>query len=386
MSSPITNIPRVWATNTNYSAGLDVGTPTKVDPGSALAAEGFEPAPIVAAHVNHILNGVTAPMSRHLTVLCKPRQVGTLSSDGEMGIATLKTDPGVTLCVGHAGNQAMHVSDLGSFFLTGAGATSITSSVFAAAVSINEVHLFGFGGNGNCYSNDDGATWTAGALLNAFTLHGIFDAHSLKFLGLYADTVAHSIGANASWTAVTVTGAGQTNMSALAALSNGTILTDTAIGTYKKSTDGGSTWGTAGAPPNSGSCSNRGRLAGNGGSKIYHAVHTPSSGMQISSTSDGTTWTLLSNIIVPADFTVSDDTNGPGLAVCPDTGWIFLLASNDTSGHGLLYASPDGLTWTDPLRLSAAYIDSRSFQASRGRIFLLDSFGTLYASDGVGVS
>ena len=51
---------REWASTTNYTGGNDVGTPTKVDPGDALAAEGWRPGPLAAQHLNYLLNQLTA--------------------------------------------------------------------------------------------------------------------------------------------------------------------------------------------------------------------------------------------------------------------------------------------------------------------------------------
>ena len=51
---------REWASTVNYTGGADVGTPTKVDPGDALAAEGWRPGPLAAQHLNYLLNQLTA--------------------------------------------------------------------------------------------------------------------------------------------------------------------------------------------------------------------------------------------------------------------------------------------------------------------------------------
>src|SRR5688572_30799418 len=49
-------LPRRWATNTNFSTGVDTGTPTRVDPGAGYAANGFLPHDGLAAqHMNHLL-------------------------------------------------------------------------------------------------------------------------------------------------------------------------------------------------------------------------------------------------------------------------------------------------------------------------------------------
>lgn len=52
-----------WASNTNYSAGPDTGTPTKVDPSSA--ANGFIPGFIAAPqHINHLFSAVGAELAK----------------------------------------------------------------------------------------------------------------------------------------------------------------------------------------------------------------------------------------------------------------------------------------------------------------------------------
>lgn len=51
----MTTPPRKWSTDTNYSSGVDTGTPTRVDPGAGLAAQGFIPHEgVPAQHVNSL--------------------------------------------------------------------------------------------------------------------------------------------------------------------------------------------------------------------------------------------------------------------------------------------------------------------------------------------
>lgn len=387
MSSNITSIPRVWATSANYSAGPDVGTPTKVDPGAALAAEGFEPGPVAAQHVNFELNGLSTIQRRALALMQKPRLVAddtTAANLAAVTIAPTNHTARFTL-VTVAGEVAYKIADMGHA-TTANAPTSVTTILAAATDGLGNVVVFGVGGNGNSYSTDKGETWSSPHLLNASTLHGIWHPHTLKFLGLYAGNVAHGTAAG-SWTAVGVTGAGASNMSVLAGLSSGTVLTDVGVGSYQKSTDGGLTWSAATAPDNTLGCTNQGRLAGNNGSLIYHAVLLPGGSYQISSTPDGTTWTVLSTIVPPFGFVDFDDNsvaaNGPGLAVCPDTGWVFFLAANEADATWFLYASPDGITWTDPHVLTGNFVDTRSLQASLGRVFISDT-KAVFASDGVG--
>jgi hypothetical protein len=50
---------RKWATTTNYTTGVDTGTPTCVDPGAGVAAEGFVPHEgVPAQHVNSLFHDV----------------------------------------------------------------------------------------------------------------------------------------------------------------------------------------------------------------------------------------------------------------------------------------------------------------------------------------
>jgi hypothetical protein len=51
--------PRKWASTLNYTTGVDVGTPTRVDPGAGAAAEGAQPlGPLAAQHFNYLLGTV----------------------------------------------------------------------------------------------------------------------------------------------------------------------------------------------------------------------------------------------------------------------------------------------------------------------------------------
>lgn len=52
----MSQLPRKWASATNYSSGPDTGTPTRVDPGVGVAKEGLVPdEPVVAQHLNYEL-------------------------------------------------------------------------------------------------------------------------------------------------------------------------------------------------------------------------------------------------------------------------------------------------------------------------------------------
>lgn len=51
--------PSKWATDTNYTTGPDAGTPTRVDPGTGVADEGFIPGQGVAAQHMNALHGET---------------------------------------------------------------------------------------------------------------------------------------------------------------------------------------------------------------------------------------------------------------------------------------------------------------------------------------
>lgn len=377
-----TTILAPFATNDNYSSGPDVGTPTKVDPASP--SNGFVSGTGIAPqHVNYLLNGAVSGSRRAVTLMVKPRLIYDAGSEISFGIVTTVTVPRTLIAI--AGVAAALVSDLGSYETTGTPA-SITGNASGAArnSSSGRIVLVGSGGNANCYSDDEGATWTAGGALGGAATHVIWNATHARFQALYAGHARYSTDATA-WTDVALTGAGSLGSGGhLAVLSNGNVVTDVGVGSYKMSTDGGTSWATSSAPPSSGTAAHRGILAGNGGSTIYHAVLLPSGNYQISASADGNTWSVVSTMVPPFGMAWDDALNGPGLAVCPDTGWVFFLGTNESIGNGVcvLYGSPDAINWTDPLVLSR-YVTPSSLGASRGRVFVIDSAGNLYASDGV---
>lgn len=287
--------------------------------------------------------------------------------------------------------------DDSSFTLTGAVPTGLTS-VQSAARATNGTHAgrivavgtVASGSKFASYSDDLGATWTQSGNFTSGAQLGcvIYEPTNQVFIATGTtgtDKLYHSAD-GATWTTETVTGASSIERTRLVRFANGTVATDTAASGTRHidySTNGGANWSQGTSPANL-ATAHYGVLAGNGGAEIYHAALLTGGSYQISSTSDLSTgsWTVLSTVAPPSGMTFDDAFNGPGLAVCPDTGWIFLLGTNETTGVGFLYASPDGVTWTAPVLLQNPL--PHSLFAYRGRVVHVDTAGKLFASDGLG--
>lgn len=238
------------------------------------------------------------------------------------------------------------------------------------------------------FTDDQSATWTQSFDFGSGGPDGaplsvIYEPVHGAWLALHTAAIQHSSDGQ-TWTRVATSGAGTLNASRLVAFSNGNIVTDTDTGTRSMvfSSNGGTSWNTATTPANL-TTANYGVLAGNGGANIYHAALLTSGHYQISSTTGAANaWTVLATIAPPSGMTFDDASNGPGLAVDPDSGWIFLLGTNETTSVGYLYASPDGVSWTAPVVLQNPA--PRNLFAYRGRAVHVDSTGKLFASDGIG--
>lgn len=386
-----TSIPPVWASNTNFATGPDAGQPCKVDPGAALSAEGFEPAPVVAAHINFVLNAMSKAERRmYGLALCQLYALGR-------NVSGLSSDIAVTSLGSVLGGAVLGVVNASGSILVMGGASkligslaSITTAPTAAAYDPvgNKLIVVGNGGSNCCIASSPAFTFAAGGVLGGAAVNIIWNAVKSRFLALYAGNVSFSTN-GAAWTNVAVAGAGTNAVPGMAQLANGNVVVLTAASgppTMSLSSNGGTSWASTGAPAgnfNSG-CS----VAGAGFSEIYFAgVELGTNILRVFASSDGNVWTLR--------YSATVGYNGGTIAAglghiqqCPDTGALFLSvqAGNITT----LQASLDsGATWTDPLPVTNIGFNTgathRGWGVANGRVFAAGSDGVIYATDGLDI-
>lgn len=372
-------LPLEWASNATYSSGPDTGLPTKQDP--ATESNGFIAGTAVAAQqMNYLLNQQTTAARRTLAIaLCKPRQLPiTLSVVSAIAVVSRgRGRPAVGGTAHSGGVPLIHDGDLA----VGGVIASITAAVAGGAwnPTADRIVLVGGGGNRSCFSDDGGASWSAGGNLGGTGLGLTYNPTYSRFIAMYADHVRYSTN-GAAWTDVTVTGVLGRGFARLTS-GNTLVLTGGGPVALSVSTNGGTSWGAAGGTvPNAADISDRGSICGEGLDFAWHAgIRTSDGKVQISRTADGATWVQTAELSPINSLAFSPATI---IKQCPDSGALFLFAGS-AGGIGL-YASLDGGdTWTEPLFANLVY-GVNSISAAHGRLFLADSAGNLFASDGVG--
>jgi hypothetical protein len=390
-------LPREWSSDTNYSSGAVPNTPTKVDPGAALALQGFVPGlPTAAQHFNSILNIHSRVIRRMLTNAALKLQYTDYSTTNEAAMAAISSSVGGpqvsgVLTIKSGASNVKTASDGGRPAVRGSVA-SITSLVVGCArnPSTGRIVAIGTGGNNNCFSDDFGATWTAGGAMSAVPVDIVWNPTHSRFISgrattgvrFSADAVAWSNGT----TSLDSAGCG------LAVLANGNTIAcgldggDTNNPAFSVSTNGGTSWADTGgtvANPDSYTTTNAGGwVCGNGGGVIWH-VGSIGEQMIVSSSPDGASWTTL------AELRAAPGVIGGGLAFrkpkimcCPETGLLVVVGDQTGRAGALLFASLDGgATWTPPVSGPVDAIDAYALAA--GRLFCSDGTDVL-ATDGVG--
>ena len=387
-----TVFPRIWASNDNYAAGPDIGTPTKVDPGAALSAEGFEPGPVDAQHVNYILNTASRAVLRPLEVatlrLNEVRLSGTAITDTANSMAAISIGEGYPVLACKTA-QALGVTDCGRFVTQGVPA-SITSLVVGAAFdpATHRILLVGTGGNNCTYSDNGGENWSAGAALGIAPEAVVWNAVKGRFIAYAGTSAKRSTTGAAAWSSGTISNSANAG---LAVLSNGNTVAggDGAAVAFSISTDGGATWADAsGTIPNAADAADSGWVVGNGGAKIYHITRLTAGAntFQISSSSDGSVWAAIKSFAMPH---VDATANRPKILMCQNTGLLVALmpivpAVSSTATLTMIAASADsGNSWTSPLYVENAPINA--FGCAGGRL-LFTRDDMLFSSAGIGWS
>lgn len=271
--------------------------------------------------------------------------------------------------------QAMCLSDWGSTHVIGVPA-SITSLVTDAANDGSRILVIGTGGNRCSYSDDDGATWSAGGNISATPTRLIWNENESVFMATVGTSVKFSADGT-SWTAAT-TSPGSEAAGGIACLSNGDAFTVISGISIKKSTDGGANWATTGSLPPGSSDTDGTSLAGNGGALIYAAVRNAAGSLITVSSSSGGLWTSLTTFAPPAGLTFTDR---PRIMMCQNTGRLVVVAPAGTGCYAV-YGSFDGEMWSDPLLTwcpNASSVDA--FALAGGRLIsTTDTF--IFSSDG----
>jgi hypothetical protein len=370
-------LPRPWATNVNYSSGPDTGTPTKVDPASD--ANGFISGSVAsAAHVNYHVAQLTRAARRALALkLCKPRRLG-LTSDQAGGIGVCSIGRGLPAIVGNGHSAGVPRAFDGDINLGGVVA-SITGAVNGAAVNgSSRIVLVGGGGNRSCFSDNGGTAWSAGGDLGGTGLDVIYNSTFSRFQAGYSGHMRYSSDATA-WTDVVVAGYLGKGIG-LSSVPNGRVtVVQTGVSpvTASKSANGGTSWAAAGTIANAASIT-AGSVGGAGLDNIYHAGVLSGGSIQISSTPDGVTWTVV-NTLAPV---ASNNYTAALIRQCPDTGVLFLLTGLATGTVAILASLDGGATWTE--QVYAPVTAAACYGVAHGRIFILNAAGELFASDGAG--
>lgn len=380
MTLPV--LPREWSSDTNYASGAVLNTLTKLDPGAALALQGFVPGlPIAAQHVNFNLNALSR-VSRRVVALQALQLVLTdsgMTNEAAMAAITTSSSGQVSgaLLVKAGASNVKIASDGGRPTVRGSVA-SITSLVTAVArnPTSGRIVAIGTGGNNNCFSDDFGNTWTAGGAMGAVPVDIVWNPTHGRFIAGRATTTATFSTNAVAWSNGTLSldsgGAG------LAVLANGNTVAcgldngDTNDPAFSVSNNGGTSWAdTGGTVPNPNdhtTTSAGGWVCGNGGSTIWH-VGSVGEQLRVCSSPDGQSWTQLAELraapgVIGGGFAFVK----PKIMCCPDTGLLVVIGAQNGFAGAMLFASLDGgATWTAPITGPSDALDAYSL--SGGRLF-----------------
>jgi hypothetical protein len=384
--------PTEWASDTNYAAGPDTGTATKVDPGSGLRASGVVPAGGVAAqHMNYELNAIT----KHLAALETMQRVAlgralaltpisSASTDTSEFLAALSLNDHIETVIGSPNSGGVFRMYDSVTFNLGGTLADITSEVTGGVIRGTRYIFIGTGTNQNDFSVNNGDTWTAGGSTGLLgDLIAICDATDNVVVLTAAGGSAFSTNAVA-WTAPatqpadTVTGGGFTSC---ASLLNDVVV---AVGlqgghpAFARSTTSGHVWSAAsGSVPAAASMNDAGWVVSTGSSatEMYHAGHRNVKMVDISVSTDGNTWTLLTSLDLGG--TVSE----VKLMQCPRTG-LLVLAALLSTGTIILVASVDlGRTWGEPYQIADAQFALTGFSVAAGRVYATHGNGKIVVSN-----
>ena len=395
------SIPREWASSTNYAAGPDIGTPTKVDPGAALSAEGFEPGPVKAQHVNYVLNQLSKANSREVfngALFLRRSAAAVVESSVSLAVVEGWTPGQPTMVIKGGVNDSWSIG-LGQDRQTLVGNinASISSGLIDAARNGQRVVAIGSGGATRAaFSTDEGGTWAAGSNLGATPQAIVWNATQGRFLVTFVagNNVSNDTDGASTWTSVS------TGLTAaqggIALLSGGNAVAGGCGASFPEfaiSSNGGTTWSLSGSNvlPSFGdyTTGEAGWVAGNSGSKVFHAGRANGgTELRICSSTNGTTWTLVKTFTSPSASIGGIFAYMPRLLMCQRTGLLVVLCrvadGIPNTEMVVAYASADlGASWTEAATYhSAIFSNHNTWRLADGRLFAT-SAQELFISEGI---
>jgi hypothetical protein len=395
------SVPREWASDEDYSSGSANGTATKVDPGAALAAQGWVPGPVGAQHLNYQTAATVKQARRACTVNpLRLHRLHVTAADTSEAIAAVQIVQGLpTVVIKTDTDGVLHVFD-NDLPLEAGTVASITSFARGAAFDPNAERIvaIGVGGNLNCFSDDNGVTWSSGGALGGACQDIVWNDTLGLFLALNTSGPIVRRSADATSWASATTSLSTSAVGGIAVLSSGRTVVcgvDGASFPRFSISDNATAWSDSGGFPDDGGLSflGEGYICGNGGDVIWHAGlrSSPASALRISKSEDGVTWTTV------ADFTTGADNIPPGAAqpntsairmlCCQNTGLLVVLCTRLASNVCWAIASADkGVTWSDPAFFPNASLTGSmiNFALAGGKLFhTIDD--AIESSVGVGV-
>lgn len=357
------NYPRNYAGDTNYTSGVDTGTPTKVDPGSAAELQGLIPGVAVAAPVvNYTLN-THAQTARYCAEQALQSLAPLRPAFESAYTDTVWDGTGSVFSLGSGfSNRAPYILKGGTpavwqdqFGLLDPFSSSMALADPHAAArplpSGSVVVAVGAGSSGISVSSDFGSTWSAVAAASALTATkrdvGVVDEVAV-IAGLSGSVLTLASPFTTTATAA-LSAAHLSSAVAARSASHGLVLrTNAGVATGTDETTDGLVYADAG-----GSFLNTPVSAGDiatDGTFYYWAgkIATNVTSVQVSA-DDGANWTQVATVsgVTPQSSTYSHE------LVCVPGTTVMWMAVRDSSETWWLFASADsGLTWFGPRKIA----------------------------------
>lgn len=389
-------IPPAWATLANYSTGGDTGTPTKVDPASS--ANGFVRGTVAAPqHVNFLFNAMASIVRRAFSALLIPRVIdhefGTSSSTmAAVHIENGGFSEGIGTLVLKPGTDGVALVKDGGIVTAATDLTGTHSLVTSAAheVGADRIVVVHTGGSNNQFTDDMGATWTAGGAVGFVPQDVVWNDALSLFLcnSASGSSVARSADAT-SWTGASHSLATNGNGGIAVLASGRTVICGNDGGSFPRFSisDNGSVWSDSGGFPADGGISfaNAGYICGNGGPVVWHVGFRGSAFMRVSTSPDGVTWTTVADFSTAANSippAAVQPTIQPRIMCCQNTGLLVIVGCDASNTNTFAVASADGgVTWSDPIFFTEA--TNQSFAVASGKLFHTEDV-RVEMSDGIG--
>jgi hypothetical protein len=319
-------------------------------------------------------------------------RAGTTIDDTTESLAAIQLGKLTLVLKANSGGILKATDGVDRYALAGA-LTSVTSLVRDVATYGGALIAIGSGGNGNCSSGDDGATWSAGGggavaiVAAAARARIVADPDSSRFIVAGpGNTNAYNSIDGTTWTARAMGVA--TGSAGLSQTPFQTVALSEGANTLRHSTDGGTTWAAmTGFPANSGTFDESGCIIGDyGNSLVWHAARkSTGASLQISSATlvgAASTWTTRATITATS-LGLSDFSARPRVFCCPDTGLLVVVGQANGGSVAYAVASIDnGVTWgRAALLLPGGDYPIDTFAVAGGRLFATTD-AQVFASDG----